>query len=98
VINRDRHDLAGISVKWNLLPFVIVSLVLFRSAPAQTPTRKLLSRVAVSGLAIESFMNDAVNSRRDIKAIAFDGFPFSIYGLFFTLTQEKHARQMEAYL
>jgi hypothetical protein len=40
VINRDRHDLAGLS-QVNLLLLVIVSLVLFRSAPTQTPTRVL---------------------------------------------------------
>jgi len=37
--------------------------------------REFLSRVAVSGLAVQSFANDGAGSRRHIKAIAFDGFP-----------------------
>ncbi len=39
MININRHELREHLVELNLLPLVIVSFVLFRSAAAQTPTR-----------------------------------------------------------
>jgi len=37
--------------------------------------RDFLGRMAVSGLALQSFANKAAGSRSNIKAVAFDGFP-----------------------
>ena len=41
-----------------------------------TPSRRqLLSRMAASGLALQSFADQAAGFRGNIKAVAFDGFP-----------------------
>ena len=37
--------------------------------------REFLSRIALSGLALQSFSADAAGLRNSIKAVAFDGFP-----------------------
>ena len=37
--------------------------------------RDFLGRMAISGLALQSFANKAAGSRSNIKAVAFDGFP-----------------------
>jgi len=37
--------------------------------------RDFLGRMAVSGLALQSFANQAAGARNNIKAVAFDGFP-----------------------
>src|SRR5580692_2945590 len=37
--------------------------------------REFLSRIAISGLALQSFSADAAGPRNNIKAVAFDGFP-----------------------
>jgi hypothetical protein len=42
--------------------------------------REFLSRIAVSGLALHGFANKAAGSRSNIRAVAFDGFLFSIRG------------------
>src|SRR5580658_9414455 len=37
--------------------------------------REFLSRMAVSGLALQGFANDAAGSQSTIRAVAFDAFP-----------------------
>src|SRR5580693_6587829 len=37
--------------------------------------REFLSRIAISGLSLQSFSADAARLRKSIKAVAFDGFP-----------------------
>ena len=37
--------------------------------------REFLSRMAASGLALQTFTNEAAGFRRTIRAVAFDAFP-----------------------
>ena len=52
--------------------------------------RDFLSRMAISGLALQSFANEAVGSRSNIKAIAFDGFPILDPRPIFALVDELY--------
>src|SRR5579864_2394599 len=57
--------------------------------------REFLSRMAVSGLALQSFSTDAAAFRSNIKAVAFDGFPIldprPVFALVDELYPEKGA-------
>jgi len=56
-----------------------------------TPDRReFLSRMAVSGLALQSFANKAAASRSNIKAVAFDGFPVLDPRAVFALVDELY--------
>jgi 2-haloacid dehalogenase len=52
--------------------------------------REFLSRAAVSGLALQSLVNEAAGSRTNIRAIAFDGFPILDPRSVFALVNELY--------
>jgi 2-haloacid dehalogenase len=52
--------------------------------------REFLSRMAGSGLAVQSFANEAAGSRGKIKAVAFDGFPILDSRPVFALVNELY--------
>jgi len=52
--------------------------------------RDFLGRMAVSGLALQNFANQAAGFRSNIKAVAFDGFPILDPRPVFTLVEELY--------
>src|ERR1700751_5584832 len=55
--------------------------------------RDFLGRMAVSGLALQSFANKAAGSRSNIKAVAFDGFPILDPRPVFALVEELYPKR-----
>jgi 2-haloacid dehalogenase len=57
--------------------------------------RAFISQIAASGIALQSFANQAAGIRNSIKAIAFDGFPIldprPVFALVHELYPEKGA-------